>query len=237
MNAFLLSLLASAIVAIMYGAFIAQREDRIRRYLSAKQTSWTRRRYVKAVVSAVRGDAATLETTMLSLLILLAFGAISLGLWEVAADFESRIDVNDIQVRELEQNILGQETTSEETLTKRLAQLRIEIDEVRDSSRPIIFAMRACVIGCYGAIVWAANFWVPFVVARKSFAYQIDRFILRIQGLASKSELAELAMAESQVDDERSLRAFLELAARVAARHGIHEFAARFDLWEEQAAK
>ena len=76
-------------------------------------------------------------------------------------------------------------------------------------------------------------FWLPFSIMRKRFTHELDRFSLRIQGLASKTELAELALAETIIADEITLRLYLSLAVGIATRHGILQLASRFDLWEK----
>ncbi len=69
---------------------------------------------------------------------------------------------------------------------------------------------------------------------RQRFAYEIERFTLRIQGLASKAELAELAVAEADVIDEKTLRHFVEITRGVASRHGIPQLVTTFDLWKDK---
>ena len=74
-------------------------------------------------------------------------------------------------------------------------------------------------------------FWFPYVVIRKAFDHELTRFMLRIQGLASKAELAELAVAEARVKNEQSLRVFVDKIKVIAARHEIPQLVSTFDLW------
>lgn len=76
-------------------------------------------------------------------------------------------------------------------------------------------------------------FLFPFVVMRRAFAHELDRFALRIQGLAGKAELAQIAVAESRVRDEPSLKTFVELVKRVAERNEVPQIVKTFDLWDD----
>lgn len=63
------------------------------------------------------------------------------------------------------------------------------------------------------------------------FSFEVSRFTLRMQGLASADELVRLAKSEAQVVDEHSLQEFISAAAAIAKRHDLLELVARFDLW------
>ena len=67
---------------------------------------------------------------------------------------------------------------------------------------------------------------------RRRFAHELERFTMRIQGLASKAELANLAVLESNVRDEQSLRTFIDATRDVASRHNVSALVETFDLWK-----
>ena len=85
--------------------------------------------------------------------------------------------------------------------------------------------------------VFHSLIWKPFVVMRRRFGYELERFTLRIQGLASKSELAELAVAETEVKNEETVREFVLIMRRIAERHGIPQLVKTFDLWKEDSER
>ena len=63
------------------------------------------------------------------------------------------------------------------------------------------------------------------------FADEVERFTLRVQGLASKAELVELVAAESAVSDEASSRRYVAVMRQIATRHGISDLVRSFELW------
>jgi len=77
----------------------------------------------------------------------------------------------------------------------------------------------------------------PTSIIRRRFAHELDRFTMRIQGLASKAELAELAILESRLTYERSLRAFIAAARAIANRHQVSALAETFDLWRGESTQ
>ncbi len=228
----LIGLAASAIVAVLYGFFVAQREKEIRGYLATKREGWRRRRYVKALVGAVRGGGAASDTGMLGFLTLLAPLAIAVGFWYAADYLQSRLDYVDEKTARLTQELQQDAAAvTRESLETDLQQMRNEINQLRQRARLQLLLPRGISIMGLAGFYYGVLFWLPFAVLRRRFGHEIDRFTLRIQGLASKAELAELAIAESEVSDENSLRAFLDLAAAIAARHEVPQLADRFDLW------
>ena len=78
---------------------------------------------------------------------------------------------------------------------------------------------------------WLLRFHLPFVIFRSCFSYELDRFLLRIQGLAVKSELAELVQLEGLVRDEESAMRYVAKMAEIATRHKVEHLVASFVLW------
>jgi hypothetical protein len=74
--------------------------------------------------------------------------------------------------------------------------------------------------------------WAPTMYATRVFAFEITRFMNRIQSIATPAEVGDLACAEVQVDDEPSLRKFVELAGTIARAHDVEMLAKRFDIWD-----
>lgn len=82
------------------------------------------------------------------------------------------------------------------------------------------------VVIVYGFVIW------PFVRIRKQFSHEINLYLTRIQGLASKAELANLAVLESKVKNETSLKEFIEATREIANRHDVSELVKTFYLWD-----
>jgi len=79
MTEFWWGVIASVAVAILYGLFFAQREEKIRAYLRRTRSGLIRRLYVLAFVGAVRGRAVANDTGLLGWLILI--GPFLLAFW------------------------------------------------------------------------------------------------------------------------------------------------------------
>ncbi|MCP3890102.1 MAG: hypothetical protein GY702_14715 [Desulfobulbaceae bacterium] len=67
---------------------------------------------------------------------------------------------------------------------------------------------------------------------RKRFAHEMEKFLSRIQYLESKQELSNLAVLESKVVDEKTLKEFIYATKSIAIRHNIQELVFTFDLWK-----
>jgi hypothetical protein len=63
----------------------------------------------------------------------------------------------------------------------------------------------------------------------------VSRFSLRIQGLATPKELAELTEQELKVRDPESLRQYVALMRDVASAKGIVQLTKTFELWNTVA--
>lgn len=233
MATFLIGLLASAIVAVIYGAVFAQREEKIRGFLSAKREGWARGRYVKAFVGAVRGHAAAVNTYMIGLLVLTIPFVLAGVCWLGAGYLKSRVEILDVRLTLAAQGLREGQTATRESLEADLRRERGSLDTLKASADRLVLIMRAFSVVMFGECLYGVVFWLPFATMRRQFEREIDRFTLRIQGLASKAELAELAMAESMVADEESLRNFVQIAAAIAKRQGAPRLVDRFDLWAD----
>jgi hypothetical protein len=231
---FLIGIAGSAIVALLYGLFFAQREDKIRAYLSAKRKGWSRRRYVMAFVGAVRGEAVATDTRLLAytwLFTMLCLATFFIVMPEITAEKLAGLDA---QIEATQARLAGG------VQTKEAPEAQLRVVRAKQLAVKFKFALIKQVSrfagGFMAILLWAAMlFWLPFVVMRKRFAFELERFALRIQGLATKVELAELALAESEVVGEESLRVFVRSAGAIAKRHGIPQLVKTFDLWGIQS--
>ncbi len=228
MDGFLTGIVGSLLVALLYGMLFAQREDKIREYLSKQRKGLARRWYVSAFVGAARGHAVAGDTGRLGWLVLLVPFLLSFWLSSTARSVESRLSALDIDLNRSESVAEKQPT---------LESLRQQLEDVKRDSALIIPAMRVGSWLSLGVFYIGLLLWRPFIIMRRRFAHELDRFTMRIQGLASKAELAELAILESRVDDEESLRAFIASARAIASRHQVSALAQTFDLWMDDLTR
>lgn len=229
----LYGMIASLVIVIPYGLLVAQREERIRGYLSVKRRGWVRRRYVKALVRALRGHAAALDRTMLMILaLMIPFLAASYS-WSSARDIQSRVADIDYRLAAAAKDLSSNHAPTRESLEGQLRTLQTRQEAARRAAGRFEFWAKAFSLLLYGLVLFGLVFWLPLAALSRQFECELDRFSLRIQGLASKGELAELAIAESEVVDEESLRAFFRLAASIATRQGVPRLVERFDLWAD----
>jgi hypothetical protein len=228
----LVSLATSAVVAVAYGFVFAQREDRIRLYLSRQGRGFVRGRYVSAFVGAVRGRAAAADTSLLAFLVLLIVFAAGLYFQNLSLQLQSSTEtLESILARPAVQAGSAPQAT-EKLPEASLAECRADFERRKGVLEWAILAGRGIGVSLLAAFFIGILFWHPFIVMRRRFAFELDRFTLRIQGLASKAELAELALAESRVRDEDTLRSFVEVARKIASRHDVPALVATFDLWQ-----
>lgn len=229
--AYLIGIAGSATVAIIYGLFFSQREDKIRAFLSAKRKGWSRRRYIMAFVGAVRGEAVATDTRLLAYTWLFIVLCLATFFLAASRNIAGRIAVLDAQIEGTESR-LDVRVQTKEAAEAQMGDVRAKLLAVKSDYAPIQLASLVTSVGGFVLMYAAMLFWLPFVVMRRRFAFELERFALRIQGLATKTELAELALAESEVVDEESLRAFVRIAGAIAERHGIPQLVKTFDLWE-----
>jgi hypothetical protein len=226
----LASFLISLAVAFIYGLFFAQREDKIRAFLSAKRKGWSRRRYVMAFVGAVRGEAVATDTRLLAYTWLFLVSCLVVFVYVMSGHLTTQMAEIDMRNKVIEAGIEGRGPTKESIETQVQA-LRADVLAIKSKFALLIKVTHITSVVGYVLVYAAVLFWLPFVVMRKRFAFELERFALRIQGLASKTELAELALAESGVVGEEGLRAFVKKAGAIAERHGIPQLVKTFDLW------
>lgn len=230
----------SLVVALLYGWFIAQREERIRESLRARRRGYLRRRFVRALVGAIRGRAALLDTVIIATVPLL-FLLISAGtLLQSAAGAQVKLDGLWESHSEMTQRIQEKKDKGPKAEPKDPHKgLEVECQELADELATLEGSGRALILTTWVissillvSAVLGYILWLPFVLMRRWFSCELDRFTLRMQGLSSKAELAELALLESLVVDEESLRGFVEKARQVAERHQVGALVRTFDLWE-----
>ena len=257
-TSFVTGFVASAIVVILYGLFIAQKEESIRKKIQNGKNNWLKKNYVNAFIGAVRGRANTSDTSMIAMLWLLIIISLALFLQlsaenlkleqkNIEYEFNSIVkSANEIKLyfEEIElknnESILKQAKTIEgieaikskyEKITQEVEKTKSKIDERKKDYILALILLKVLYWFLYILAFLGYFFWYPFIVMRKRFSHEIERYTLRIQGLASKAELAELSVLESEVNSEVSLKKFVEKSKFIAKRHNVPQLVKTFDLW------
>lgn len=216
--------------AIVYGLLFGQREDKIRNYLKRKKTGWIRKKYVNAFVGGVRGRAGAMDTWLLSMLILLVVSGVFLFLDGAYKYLDFKTKSNLDKAYELKQDFEDKINKTINKNTNRLEEYRIRMrintsiassEKIDAEIRWFLVQLKVIYWALIIYIVYGVFLWQPFIVLRKRFSIEMERFALRIQGLASKSELAEFAVLESEVNDEATLKKFVEHTKLIANRHNV----------------
>ena len=115
--------------------------------------------------------------------------------------------------------------------------VRQSIEKVRQSiedSKSRIPYLRGVAIALWVmGILWMLStiINVNMILFRSAFAHELERFTLRIQGLASKPELAELVTKELAVKDENTAKEFVDVMAKIANRYKVGPLVDTFLLW------
>jgi hypothetical protein len=151
--------------------------------------------------------------------------------WYMAGNLGARFAALEVRQAALTQGLRTDQIPTRNSLEAPIKQLQGRIDALKGSLGRIEWLSRATSLLLFGGVVYGLFFWLPLTAMRRLFEGEVNRFTLRIQGMADKSELADLALAESVVVDEESLHTFVKIAAAVAERHGVLPLAERFDLW------
>lgn len=225
-----------------YTVVFGDSDKQLRSFLLKKQSQRKRRWYIRAFVTAVQRRAAISDgmvqaMTLLLVLVTASVSFATLGLILLLATADIEIDQRTAVIR-IDNSLRELEGSSE---SKTAVELRTELKELRNElvgQEPRIRAMRLYTrVAFLGPAALMAlsvagfSFWLPLFLRRRIFAFEVERFTLRMQGLATPAELAELTLAEVFVQDEKSLREFIGVARRIAERHSVVQLVVRFDLW------
>lgn len=248
MESWLIGLSSSIVVAIVYGLLFAQREDAIRASLKRATGGLLRRLYVRALIQAVRGGADVADSRHLA--VLLIFVVLFAGIWTQATVQNIRNSVDRLvqQAHALQHTSLigpasAATTNPQHQLQQKEQALSEEIntavsgaEAIKTNAQPTLAIVQfiAYLLLAAAGAGWIA--WVPYVLMRRQFAHEIERFSLRIQGLATSQELADLTKAELGVRDSHTLAVYVKVMRRIAARYDMPELTRSFELWDESAS-
>jgi len=231
MKVFLLSVLGSAFVALVYGFVFAQRESTIREYLRTSAHGIPRWFYIRALLGAVRGDAVVADSRNLAVLICVVCFAASIAIWVLGSELSNKYDRTGVEIERIYERFSPKAPETEDQQRTQLDALKTAHDALSPQVTVVTRILRIAGILLYtlSFIGWIA--WMPYVKLRTRFAHEVSRFSLRIQGLATPQELAELTERELKVRDPTTLRQYVELMRDVAQAKGIVQLTKTFELW------
>nr|WP_320116500.1 hypothetical protein [uncultured Desulfuromonas sp.] len=209
--------------------FISNREDAIRAYLKSRAKGFARKIYVNAFVSAVRGRDKVSDTSNIAYLLLAMFFITSIYAYY---DINELIRSHDATVEKFTELTKEKPDKTPQELESELASIKSSIDSMEGDVDMLRVVNKGIYVGAFVFLYLGLLIWRPYLLMRKRFAHELDKFLSRIQGLASKQELSNIAVLESKVVNEDSLREFINSTRAIAARHNIEQLVATFDLWK-----
>ena len=226
----LISIVTSLLAATIYGFLISNKEESIRNYLKNSAHGLARRVYVHAFISAARGKDKVADTS--NLVFLLLFVCFSTALY-VHSDITKTVNTHENNVERFNEIKKIKPKLTEKELKVQIADLGKSLK----TSAKVIAVLKVLneifYFGAFGMFYFGLVVWRPYLIMRKRFSHEMDVYIHRIQGLASKQELSKIAVLESKIVDEHSLRMFIFATKEIAARHGVIELVSTFDLWKQ----
>lgn len=233
----ILGIIASVIGAAIYGVFLSKNENKIWAYLGDARAGWKRRRYVRIFIQAIRGEARSSDSRTLGYLLMvypaffIMFGSFILG------EHNSRVASLENEAKELQdlkealQDLREEKIPPSTSIEEKIAIAETKVSAFLSSTKSYYPAIIFLVCVGYLSFFWMHGIRLPYVVFRSRFAHELDRFLMRIQGLASKSELAQLVKLEVKVRDEEIAICFVNMMASIARRHDVEELVDTFMLW------
>lgn len=217
----LYTILLSILASFIYDLIFSHKIDAIRGYFKNRASGVVRRIYINAFVSAVRGKDKVTDTSILAYLMLFICVLPLLHIYQQA---------NDV-VRSYKQTVAEVKRIQERVPPPNLEEVSSDIKDLEDDISQTNTISKALFWVSFGVVLWGLLFWRPYILIRKKFSHEIDLYLRRIQGLASKQELSKLALLESRVKNEVSLKEFIFLTKEIAARHEAVELVSNFELW------
>lgn len=221
-----ITIVTSLVVALCYGLFISNKEDAIRSYLKNTTHRFIKRIYVNAFVSAVRGKDKVSDTSNIVCILLLLCLFSGLTLYGFTNGIVQKYDSNFERFQNLDKQLTEEQLKAEkEELDQLFCKMGESIGFMRVFNKALFFGGFA-----FFYAGWFA--WRPYLLMTKKFSHEMEIYLHRIQGLASKQELSQLAVAESKVKSEESLKSFIMKTKEIASRYDVEELVSTFDLWK-----
>jgi hypothetical protein len=228
----LVAILLALVGNLVYGLFLKEHEDQIRRFSNSTTIEAVRRPYVRALPQAVRGEAAIADSRHLVILLMVA--CLAGSLIPAAAATILTDDLDKARTMVAQSNSVVNPAPSGKTLEDYRAEfksMRAElVTDERNLERDIRGCWRAAEV-LYFAAWLGFILWRPYVQLRARFAHEVARFGLRIQGLATPDELVKLTESELAVRDEQTLRKYVDVMKAIASARGIRQLTKTFELW------
>lgn len=232
----LITLGFSLLASVVFVVFLQGPAGKLRRWIASRRTGWIRRRYVAAFVGAVRGKTELLNSMILASVVVLPPLLFGLHLLSVAAT--TRTQIAELKMRVSYPALEAANTDASAAIEGAGTREALLGEVLRSEPTWSLVLLIGQAVGV-GLVLMSAALvvaWAPFAIARQMLAFEWGRFMLRIQALATKPELAELAVAEAGVHDEASLRLLVAKVSAIAERHKIEHIVRPFELWKAPSA-
>ena len=165
---------------------------------------------------------------------------VSLHLWIRSIDLDRTVSESEASLSEMESRFLAASEPLKSAsvpprenlqgLAAELKDLKAQHSAIRNEANSTILLTRtiSAIFGLAGLVIGFV--WIDRGLKRYLFAHLINKLALRLQGLATKSELADFARSEFDVRDEPSLAEFITCARTIASRHDLTKLVDAFDV-------
>lgn len=235
MREILVALVVGVLGSALFSLLLASAVDSLRHNLNRRTAGYLRRRYVRALLEAVRGRAAVSSTYMLTWLVSFTLMVVAGSMFFGARSLEEQMATNRAELESTRASLFANSVTkipaTRAQLEERVRALTRESNSLTSTVHYFSLLANASSAGIIAFVIWLQIVWIPFAIVRATFTHEVHRFALRIQGLASKAELASLTELELRVCDEATLRKYVALMRQIAARHGAETLTSSFELW------
>ena len=240
MSGVISSLVATALFLVgsfLYSTYYPGHTEALRATLRKQSEGRKRRKYVRIFVEAIKGvDKSDLITHAGKLSILMPF----VLLFAVFFAWLNSSDTGPARLNATQDEMKIARMGGPDEMSKKEAHERLQSIEQSEKHVDLYFYtyyFHYLVCPIFAAIL--AVMLVKelqkgeFMEYRARFAHELERFTLRIQGLATKDELAELVTKEVAVKDEATAKEFVDVMAKIAAKHKVDVLVESFLLWGE----
>lgn len=226
------AVLLPLLLRLTYGLFLQDKEVQLKGFLVQKRSERSHRRKVGEFVGAFNGRAS-IENARVTGYAMLAWGLVLFFfLFGAASYVRVTMESAKLTITRAEKALAASDAqmpvANSEDWDADLSYLKAKVSDVERFGLPIIWVAVAIVGACTVYGFWS---WLPSQIRLRYFEFEVQRFVRHMHTLADEEERAILALAEIGVQDEESLKEFIRVANKIAARHSASILVRRFDLW------
>lgn len=234
--------LSSLVAGIVLMLLFSGNEAAIKNWLARRGLGALQRFYVSIFVEAVRGSSRMADTRHLLSLYIIVIGVIffsfgfCLNHWENVISSgvdagEKALNDGDVAIQNMLEVLQRDRTSINQSLDDlrgniaKMKELKETLMLSNEDNRRVLSNLEVAekiFEFCFFPLFLYFCFWYyPCCTIRASLSFDIERLSLRLQGLASKSELAELTRCEIAVKNRETARLYVHAIHTIADRHSL----------------